>query len=119
MLIQPFLCCRVWPVNPLYPVGSCGVCGQRPRPLVQAAKALATAAHGYDTDRSGKPYIDHPARVAAAVRDDPYAETVAWLHDVVEDTEVTLFGLEAVGYPDAVLKAVDAISKRPGEELEH
>lgn len=31
------------------------------------------------------PYINHVARVAAAVSDDPIAEAVAWLHDVVED----------------------------------
>jgi (p)ppGpp synthase/HD superfamily hydrolase len=37
------------------------------------------------------------------------------LHDVVEDTDVTLEDLTALGCPAEVLAAVDAISKRPGE----
>lgn len=53
--------------------------------LVQRAKALAHRAHAGQADKAGRPYIEHVARVAAAVSDDPVAETVAWLHDVVED----------------------------------
>jgi len=75
-------------------------------------------AHEGQLDRGGLPYIDHPTRVAAMVEGDPYAEAVAWLHDVVEDTEIDLSSLLDMGFPDRVVEAVDAISKRPGEELE-
>lgn len=53
--------------------------------LVQKAKDLAHRAHAGQVDKAGRPYIEHVARVAAAVSDDPEAEAVAWLHDVLED----------------------------------
>lgn len=53
--------------------------------LVERAKALAHRAHAGQVDKAGRPYIEHVARVAAAVQDDPAAEAVAWLHDVLED----------------------------------
>lgn len=54
--------------------------------LVQRAKELAHRAHAGQVDKAGRPYIEHVARVAAAVADDPEAEAVAWLHDVLEDS---------------------------------
>ena len=53
--------------------------------LIERAKALAYRAHAGQVDKAGRPYIEHVARVAAAVSDDPGAEIVAWLHDVLED----------------------------------
>jgi len=53
--------------------------------LVERAKQLAYRAHAGQVDKAGRPYIEHVARVAAAVADDPEAEAVAWLHDVMED----------------------------------
>jgi (p)ppGpp synthase/HD superfamily hydrolase len=55
--------------------------------LVQRAKDLAYRAHAGQVDKAGRPYIEHVARVAAAVSDDPEAEAVAWLHDVLENCE--------------------------------
>lgn len=52
---------------------------------VAKAKDLAHRAHAGQVDKAGRPYIEHVARVAAAVADDPQAEAVAWLHDVLED----------------------------------
>ncbi len=40
----------------------------------------------------------------------------AWLHDVVEDTGTTLADLQQAGAPPEVLSAVDALTKRPGED---
>lgn len=47
--------------------------------LVERAKQLAYRAHAGQVDKAGRPYIEHVARVAAAVADDPEAEAVAWL----------------------------------------
>lgn len=55
--------------------------------LVERAKDLAHRAHAGQVDKAGRPYIEHVARVAAAVDDDPEAEAVAWLHDVYEDAK--------------------------------
>ncbi len=52
--------------------------------LVERAKELARLAHAGQVDKAGRPYIEHVARVAAACSDDPEAEAVAWLHDVLE-----------------------------------
>ena len=53
--------------------------------IVERAKYLAHRAHAGQVDKAGRPYIEHVARVAAAVADDPEAEAVAWMHDVYED----------------------------------
>ena len=58
-------------------------------------------------------------RTAPAAGVDPvHAQLAALLHDVVEDTPTTLTDLAGLGYPAAVLAAVDALSKRPGEPSE-
>jgi len=53
--------------------------------VVERAKALAYKAHAGQADKAGRPYIEHVARVAAAVSDDPVCEAVAWAHDILED----------------------------------
>jgi (p)ppGpp synthase/HD superfamily hydrolase len=75
---------------------------------------IARRAHEGQLDKSGRPYIGHPLRVMGRVSGDP-TRMVAVLHDVVEDTAVTVDDLARAGVPDEVLRAVDAISKRPGE----
>ncbi|MPZ81213.1 MAG: HD domain-containing protein [Actinophytocola sp.] len=75
---------------------------------------LARRAHEGQLDKSGRPYIAHPLRVMGQVRGD-HERMTAVLHDVVEDTGVTLDDLTAVGCPPEVLDAVAAISKRPDE----
>ena len=89
--------------------------------LVTQAKELATRAHQGQVDKTGAPYIGHPERVAghvaqhAAGEDLEKAQTVAWLHDVVEDTQVSLGDL-AQQFPADVVAAVDAMTKRAGED---
>lgn len=86
--------------------------------IAARAEALARAAHLGQVDKAGHPYADHPARVAARVRGDAACEAAAWLHDVVEDTSVTLTEL-AAHFPREVVTAVDALTKRPGEPAEN
>lgn len=61
-------------------------------PRVKKAETFATGAHIDQKRDGGEPYIIHPARVAAMVAELPEATedmvVAAWLHDVVEDTEV-------------------------------
>jgi (p)ppGpp synthase/HD superfamily hydrolase len=68
-------------------------------------------------DKAGAPYILHPLRMMLSVRS-PEARMAAVLHDVVEDTSVTLEQLRAEGFPEAVLVAVAALTKREGEDYE-
>lgn len=63
---------------------------------VERARIFATAAHGAVAQLrkyTNEPYIVHPAEVVSIVRSVPHTEeqlAAAWLHDVVEDTGVTI-----------------------------
>lgn len=83
--------------------------------LVEKARKIATIAHNgqYRWDKV-TPYISHPQAVSCAVTGD-YAKTVAWLHDVVEDTQVTLADLEKEGFPYQVIDAVRLLTRDKGE----
>ena len=78
------------------------------------AQELASAAHAGQVDKSGVPYVEHLRFVAEHVSGDD-AKTVAWLHDIVEDTTVTLDDLRREGFPEHIVAAVDAHTHRPGE----
>lgn len=82
--------------------------------MLSKAKNLATAAHAGQRDKGGQPYILHPIAVAGRM-DTELEKVVALLHDVVEDTSITLHDLELAGFGEDVLAAIDAITKRPGE----
>jgi (p)ppGpp synthase/HD superfamily hydrolase len=66
---------------------------------------LAYEAHHGQLDRSGVPYIFHPARVAAGFTNEAMA-CVAWLHDVVEDTDVTLEDIRLAGFGIVICDAL-------------
>lgn len=70
-------------------------------------------AHEGQIDKSGRPYYLHPIRVAMRlVHCTPNERHAALLHDVVEDTSVTLENLRAMGYSEEVLELVDLLSRR-------
>jgi (p)ppGpp synthase/HD superfamily hydrolase len=80
--------------------------------IVERAKELAHRAHAGQVDKAGRPYIEHVARVAAAVSDEPEAEAVAWLHDVLEDCPK--FHNEFWAMPAAVTKHVHYLTRVAG-----
>lgn len=86
--------------------------------LVETAILLATNAHRGQTDKAGQPYIFHPLRVMLAVPPYEWLQAEAVLHDVVEDTDVTLEQLRDWGFPERVVQGVDALSRRPGESYD-
>lgn len=92
--------------------------------LVQVAEEIARRAHEGQVDKAGEPYIEHPRRVAerASVLAGPdlreAAAAAAWLHDVVEDTTLTLDDLAVAGIPRRVLDAVDLVTKIDGQSAE-
>ena len=81
---------------------------------VEKAIEIAARAHAGQVDKAGQPYILHPLRVLLAVRT-PHERMAAALHDVVEDTSVTLTDLEREGFPSEVIVAVQCLTKLPGE----
>lgn len=81
------------------------------------AKLWAERQHQGQVDKSGAPYINHPARVADRL-DTPEEKVVGWLHDTVEDTGLTLQEIEDQFGPETAA-AVDAVSRREDESWEH
>ncbi len=80
--------------------------------LYEAAARLAARAHEGQVDRGGTAYIQHPLAVAAMLAD-PGDRIAALLHDVVEDTEVTLEEL-AEQFPPDIVEAVRLLTRQPG-----
>jgi GTP pyrophosphokinase len=78
------------------------------------AFSIARNAHNGVRRKSGEPYIFHPLNVALiAVREvglGPIAVISALLHDVVEDTDITLEQIDAA-FGDRVAKIVDGVTK--------
>ena len=87
--------------------------------LLATAFRLAADAHAGQTDKAGQPYLAHPMRVAArVVAHGDHAVAAALLHDVVEDSDRTIDDLRAAGMPNGVCAAVDALTKRNGDDYE-
>lgn len=81
---------------------------------LERAIVIAAAAHAGQVDKADQPYILHPLRVMLRVATE-HERMAAVLHDVVEDTDVTLHALAAEGFAPEVIAAVEALTKRPGE----
>ncbi|PIR03857.1 MAG: hypothetical protein COV59_04285 [Candidatus Magasanikbacteria bacterium CG11_big_fil_rev_8_21_14_0_20_39_34] len=81
--------------------------------MIRLAYDFAKAAHEGQFRKSGEPYIIHPlatAHILADMRIDPIIITAALLHDVPEDTDVTIeeveenFGSEIAGLVRGITK---------------
>ena len=84
---------------------------------LQRAIEIATKAHAHQTDKDARPptpYVLHPLRVAQFIKDND-AKIVAVLHDVVEDTDVTIDDLRRDGFSEPVLAGVLAVTRNKGE----
>jgi guanosine-3',5'-bis(diphosphate) 3'-pyrophosphohydrolase len=81
---------------------------------LERAIEIASSAHAGQVDKAGQPYILHPLRVMMRLTGEQ-ERIAAVLHDVVEDTAVTFEQLASEGFSPAVLTALDALTKRPGE----
>ena len=75
---------------------------------VEEAEAFATKMHEGQTDKAGRPYIEHPRAVASKV-DGEKEKVVAWLHDTVEDTPATIEQIREM-FGDEIADAVAAMT---------
>jgi hypothetical protein len=80
------------------------------------ARNIAHYSHVRRRDRHGDPIVDHVARVVAAVPAE--AQTLAWLHDVLEQSETTATDLRDQGLTPVELAALDMLTRRAGESYE-
>ena len=74
------------------------------------AMCLAYRAHDGQVDKGGVPYIFHPIHVAEQMTNE-LDTAAALLHDVVEDTPVTLEDLRREGFPEALVEAVAVMTR--------
>ncbi|MBS7578200.1 MULTISPECIES: bifunctional (p)ppGpp synthetase/guanosine-3',5'-bis(diphosphate) 3'-pyrophosphohydrolase [unclassified Enterococcus] len=81
--------------------------------IVKHALDYATNAHSHQTRKSGEPYIIHPIQVAgilAELRMDAVTVACGFLHDVVEDTDVTNEQL-AIDFSPEIAQIVEGVTK--------
>ncbi len=83
---------------------------------LERAIALAATAHAGQTDKAGAPYVLHVLRVMLRCETNE-ERMAAVMHDMVEDCGWTLDQLRAEGFPEPVVEAVVADSRRDGEDL--
>ncbi|TYP72376.1 GTP pyrophosphokinase [Paenibacillus methanolicus] len=81
---------------------------------IETAIAIALKAHRGQTDKGGLPYILHPLAVMNRVTT-LEEKIVAVLHDVVEDTCITLDVLRQEGLEEELISAISNLTKREGE----
>ncbi|HYW31521.1 MAG TPA: hypothetical protein VE869_08450 [Gemmatimonas sp.] len=74
---------------------------------LEHALALATLAHATQREMASSSSQPYPSRLSLALPDaDPDARTIALLHDVIEDTDLTVDDLREEGFPEHILDAV-------------
>ncbi len=82
--------------------------------LTNKAMRIAYAAHHGQVDKCGIPYIFHPIALAQSM-DDEVSCCAALLHDVVEDTAITMEELEKE-FPPEVIEVLRLLTHDDGEE---
>jgi (p)ppGpp synthase/HD superfamily hydrolase len=83
------------------------------------AADVAAKGHEGQVDKLGVPYIEHPRAVALGVLQ--FGEDhgiAALLHDLVEDSDVTLDDLRRLGLSDRCVTAVGLLTKEKGERAQ-
>jgi (p)ppGpp synthase/HD superfamily hydrolase len=80
---------------------------------LERALGIALEAHAGQESKDGLPYILHPLRLMARMQTDD-ERIAAMLHDVVEDSAVTLEDLRAAGFSEPVLEAVRLLTHEEG-----
>jgi len=76
---------------------------------VKVAKKLCMKAHSGQVDKAGKPYYLHPFAVAEMCSTKT-EKVVAYLHDIVEDTSISLEDLKRFGFNRDVIEAVQLLT---------
>jgi hypothetical protein len=106
---------RTAPVSPL-PTHGTRSPSERPELTVGDARQIAECAHRGQHSADGRPYIDHVERVAKMVPSD--ARAVAWLHDVVEQSNLDQVTLVRAGASADQLRALSLITRDKTEQTD-
>ena len=85
--------------------------------LTEKALKLCFEAHKEQQDKAGLPYVFHPFHLAEQMEDES-SVIVALLHDVVEDTDIRMEDLEAMGFQKEALEAISLLTHDPAVPYE-
>ena len=77
--------------------------------LTKKALRICFDAHKEQNDKTGMPYVFHPFHLAEQMTDE-ISTVCALLHDVVEDTEMTLGDLSDMGFPKEVIEVLELLT---------
>lgn len=77
--------------------------------MTKKALKLSFEAHKDQVDKSGMPYVYHPFHLAEQMKDED-TTIVALLHDVVEDTDITVDDIRKMGFSNEVCKALSLMT---------
>ena len=77
--------------------------------MTKKALKLSFEAHKNQLDKSGMPYVFHPFHLAEQMTDED-TTIVALLHDVAEDTDITVGDIKNMGFSDAVCDALSLLT---------
>ena len=86
-------------------------------PLIELSLSIALRAYAGKVDKAGREYIHHPLRVMARMKTD-VEMSVALLHDVIEDSDISAAQLLAEGIPAQVVDAILCLTKADGEDYQ-
>lgn len=81
----------------------------------EEAETLARTRHAGQTDRAGKLYIHHLETVAASLPNEEL-QTIAWLHDILEDTDMSADELRSSGFAEPIVRAVEDLTREDEED---
>lgn len=81
---------------------------------LDAARDLSLRTHAGQTRKNGEPYFNHAERVALTLSDST-GQTVAYLHDVLEDCKDQVLLEELNRFPEPIVTAVKLLTRDRGE----
>ena len=83
--------------------------------LIEKAIQIAVSAHLGQKDKAGSPYILHVLRVMSKM-DTNETRILALLHDVVEDSAITISVIESYGFSQEVIESLKILTKGEVED---
>ena len=79
--------------------------------LYELALQISQKAHEGQFDKGGNDYIQHPLRVADSL-DDLEQKIVALLHDVIEDSKISIDQLINYGFTNRIVNSIKILKKK-------
>jgi (p)ppGpp synthase/HD superfamily hydrolase len=87
--------------------------------MLGQAIALASKKFENKKDKGGKPYMLHCLRVMFAVKHlGEEVMCMAVLHDIVEDTDITILDLMTMGYSNRIIEGVSSLTHPKNTEYQ-